>query len=418
MSRVAVVGAGAVGLCTAWALRQRGHDVVVLDGAPARNGASWGNAGWVVPALSAPVAAPGVPWYGVRSLVTPGAPFRMRPSFGLLPWLVAFARNCTAAAQSRGTEATLALALNAPGSFRDLVASGVECTLRTQGIHFVGTTRAAVEKELALLSVLSEHGYDVPARIDDGETTRSADTALSDEVVAGFHLGGDQHLDPQQLLAALESWLAAHEVAVHRDRRAVSFARRGAAVTAVRTSRSSEPVDAVVIAAGAWSAPVCRKLGYRLPLQAGKGYSFSVVLPRQPRRPLYLLEAKVAVTAMAGRTRFAGMMELTGADARLQPRRLAALERHARGYLRHWAAPQNAWAGLRPMVPDGLPVIGAIPGIDNAFLATGHAMLGITLAPVSAEAIADMLDGRDDPALAPFAPARFGRRARAGGSGP
>jgi D-amino-acid dehydrogenase len=169
-------------------------------------------------------------------------------------------------------------------------------------------------------------------------------------------------------------------------------------------------VDAVVIAAGAWSAPLCRKLGYRLPLQAGKGYSFSVALPQPPRRPLYLLEAKVAVTELAGRTRFAGMMELTGADTRLQPRRLGALEHHARRYFRDWAAPQNAWAGLRPMVPDGLPVIGAIPGIDNAFLATGHAMLGITLGPVSALAVADLLDGKDDPVLAPFTPARFGRR--------
>ena len=410
MSRVAVVGAGAVGLCTAWSLRRRGHDVVVLDGAPASAGASWGNAGWVVPTLSSPVPAPGVPWYGVRSLVTPGAPFRMRPSFGLLPWLVAFARNCTAAAHSGGTEATLALALDAPGSFRDLVESGVDCPVRTQGIHFVGTTRAAVEKELTLLRDLSEHGYDVPDRIDDGDTTRSADAALSDEVVAGFHLGGDQHLDPRQLLAGLECRLAAREVAVLRDRWVVGFARRGSAVTSVETSRSSEPVDAVVIAAGARSAPLCRKLGYRLPLQAGKGYSFSVALPRQPRRPLYLLEAKVAVTEMAGRTRFAGMMELTGADTRLQPRRLAALERHARRYLRDWAPPQDAWAGLRPMVPDGLPVIGAIPGTDNAFLATGHAMLGITLAPVTAKAIADLLDGTDDPRLVPFTPARFSRR--------
>ncbi len=413
MSRVAVVGAGAVGLCTAWSLRQRGHQVVVLDGGPATDGASWGNAGWVVPALSAPVAAPGVPWYGVRSLVTPGAPFRMRPSFGLLPWLIAFARNCSAVAHGCGTEATLTLALTAPDSFRDLVESGVDCTLRTQGIHFVGTTRAAVEKELTLLSGLREHGYDVPARIDDGDTTRSADAALSDDVVAGFQLDGDQHLDPRQLLAGLESWLAAREVAVHRDRRVIGFNRRGAAVTSVQTSRSSEAVDAIVIAAGAWSAPLCRKLGYRLPLQAGKGYSFSVALPRQPRRPLYLLEAKVAVTEMAGRTRFAGMMELTGADTRLQPRRLAALEHHARRYLRDWATPQNAWAGLRPMVPDGLPVIGAIPGTDNAFLATGHAMLGITLAPVTAKAVADLLDGREDPLLEPFTPARFGRRGRA-----
>ncbi len=412
MSRVAVIGAGAVGLCTAWSLRRRGHDVVVLDGAPARDGASWGNAGWVVPALSSPVPAPGVPWYGVRSLLTLGAPFRMRPSFGLLPWLIAFARNCSAVANSRGTEATLELALDAPDSFRDLVASGVDCTLHAQGIQFVGTTRAAVEKELALLSVLSRHGYDVPARIDDGDAARSADAALSDEIVAGFHLGGDQHLDPQQLLAGLESWLAAHEVAVHRDRWVIGFIRRGAAVTSVQTSRSAEAVDAVIIAAGAWSAPLCRKLGYRLPLQAGKGYSFSIALPQQPRRPLYLLEAKVAVTEMAGRTRFAGMMELTGADTRLQSRRLAALERHSRRYLRDWATPQNAWAGLRPMVPDGLPVIGAIPGTGNAFLATGHAMLGITLAPVTGKAVADLLDGSDDPLLAPFTPARFSRRGR------
>jgi D-amino-acid dehydrogenase len=211
-------------------------------------------------------------------------------------------------------------------------------------------------------------------------------------------------------MSGLETWLSERGVEVDRRRQVTGFSARGGTVHAVRTEKGRLLADAVVIAAGAWSGPLARRLGLRLPLQAGKGYSFSVDLGARPRAPLYLLEGRVAVTEMAGRVRCAGMMELSGVDPRVDPRRLRALARHASAYLQPWPGDDTvteAWAGLRPMTPDGLPVIGFVPGTSNALLATGHAMLGVTLGPTTGEAVADLLDGKEDERLAPFSPARF-----------
>ena len=364
----------------------------------------------VVPSLAAPVPAPGVPYVGLRSLLTPGAAFRMRPSPALLPWLIAFARHCTRAAHDHGTHATLELARDVHPSFEALRASGVDIAVTPSGLRFVGRSRAAVEDELALLAPLTTYGYDVPADIDDADATRAAEPLLGPECVASAYLAGDGHLDPRDLLVALETWLAKNDVAVHHDQRVVRIAARQGSVTGVVTERGAHDADAVVVAAGAWSGPMLRALGYRLPLQAGKGYSVSVDLGGQPRSPLYLLEARAAATPMAGSTRLAGMMDLTGADAAPAPKRLAALVAQSSSYLPSLsrARVQEQWAGLRPMTPDGLPVIGAVPGTANAFVATGHAMLGVTLGPVTGEAIAGLLAGEVDERLQPFDPRRFG----------
>jgi D-amino-acid dehydrogenase len=410
VTRVVVVGAGVVGLCTAWALRRRGHEVVVLDGATVRDSASWGNAGLIVPSLSAPVPGPGVPQLGLRSLLTPGAAFRMRPDPTLLRWLLAFTRHCTRAAHDHGTQATLDLARDVHASFAALQASGVCVESVRTGLRFVGSTRAAVEDELALLAPLTRYGYDLPAGIDAAEATCAAEPLLGDRARFSAHLAGDGHLDPRELVAALESWLSAHDVLVRRDAGVDGFAVRAGAVSGVVTEQGSQDADAVVIAAGAWSGRLLRDLGYRLPLQAGKGYSASVDLGALPRTPLYLLEARVAVTPMAGRSRLAGMMDLSGVDSSPRPKRVAALVRQSSSYLPSLSRDtvRESWAGLRPMTPDGLPVIGAVPGTSNAFVATGHAMLGVTLGPVTGEAVAGLLAGEQDERLRPFAPGRFG----------
>lgn len=410
MTRVVVVGAGVVGLCSAWALRRRGYAVLVLDGAAPRASASWGNAGLVVPSLSAPVPAPGIPQVGLRSLLTPGASFRMRPTPALLPWLITFARHCTRAAHDHGTHATLELARDVFPSFATLGTSGVEVEVVRSGVRFVGRSRAAVEDELALLAPLGDYGYDVPVAVDDTDATRAAEPLLGPRCTSSAYLAGDGYLDPRDLMAALETWLIRNDAPVNRHEPAVRLRARGGSVTGVVTEHGTHDADAVVVAAGAWSAPFLRPLGYRLPLQAGKGYSVSVSLADQLRTPLYLLEGRVAATPMAGRTRLAGIMDLTGANASLGKRRLAALLTQSSAYLPSLpgVSVQEMWAGLRPMTPDGLPVIGAVPGTTNTYVATGHAMLGVTLGPVTGEAIAGLLAGETDERLRPFDPARFG----------
>jgi D-amino-acid dehydrogenase len=177
----------------------------------------------------------------------------------------------------------------------------------------------------------------------------------------------------------------------------------------VETTTGARLADDVVVAAGAWSAALVRPLGVRLPLVSGKGYSFSVEVPTMPRRPVYLTEAKVGCTPLGQRLRLAGTMELSGIDTRIERHRVDAIARSARPFLGDVAAGarQDEWTGLRPMVPDGLPVIGPA-GPEGLWLATGHSMLGVTLGPTTGRVLAEAMAGRPSVELSPFSPARFG----------
>jgi D-amino-acid dehydrogenase len=191
------------------------------------------------------------------------------------------------------------------------------------------------------------------------------------------------------------------------------FVTRGGRVTAV-AGGAEVPAAGVVIAAGAYSGPLLSRLGVRLPMTAAKGYSFSVAGQPPPAAPMYLLETKAGVTPMGGRVRIAGTIEFSGLNLDRDPRRLAALKRAAQGYLPglDWTATAEEWTGMRPLCPDGLPVLDRVPGTGNAFVATGHSTLGITLAAVTGAHLARLVsDGAAPDALRPFRfPSPFSRK--------
>ncbi len=171
----------------------------------------------------------------------------------------------------------------------------------------------------------------------------------------------------------------------------------------------------MVLAAGAWTPKIARYAGVSLPIQAGKGYSLEFSpAPIHVKHPIYLHESRVAITPFRNALRLAGTLELAGLDPRVRPGRIAAISAAARQSLAGWPAnPGNAhaWAGFRPITPDGLPVIGRLPGFENLLVASGHAMLGVTLAPVTGEAVAELLvSGGALERLVPFDPGRFSGR--------
>ncbi|MHB8339783.1 MAG: NAD(P)/FAD-dependent oxidoreductase [Mycobacteriales bacterium] len=412
MARVVVVGGGVVGLAAAYYLVRGGAQVTVVDSGRVGHAASWGNAGWVAPSLSGPVPGPGVLRYAARSAFHPdsAAYFRPRIDAGLLPWTVRFIRSCNHRHYTEGLEATARLAARTMGLFDGLAADGVTFDMWAAGLSFLALSTEAAQAELDLLAPLRRFGYRLPERLTEGSALRERYPVLSRAVAAGFQVTGERHVDPRTLTAGLAGWLVGAGARVVENTSVSSFPRGDARVTAVETNAGAFPADAVVLAAGAWTGRLLRRLGVRLPLQGGKGYSFSVQLADPPSTPLYLLEAKMGVTPLGGRVRFAGTMEIAGLDNRLDPRRLAAMTRNAQHYVVDWPADTLAeqWAGLRPMTGDGLPVIGPAPGVPNVFIATGHAMLGVTLAPATGEALSRLvLNGETDTVLAPFGVERF-----------
>jgi glycine/D-amino acid oxidase-like deaminating enzyme len=410
---VIVVGGGVVGLCVAHYLAAAGVAVEVLERAAVGSGASWGNAGWVCRSHSAPIAAPGVPSFVLRSLGRRDAPLWVKPTLdpALARWAVRFFRSSRRGRFRRGYAALVELNRPTLDLFEGLAAAGVETTLRTPGLVHAFLSVDEARRELAVQRTMAGSAYSVPDDVTTGDGVRELDAALGPRVAAAYRVSGEGVVDPDRLTRSLAAGLRVFEGVEVRG-----VVRSGSRVVAVRTGVGERRCSAVVVAAGTWSSSLVRKLGHRLPLQAGKGYSFSVKLDAAPRHPLYLGDRRVVASPMNGSVRIAGTMELSGNNRRLDWRRLVAVAAASRDYLGDWyehpddliGRIRDPWVGGRPLLPDSLPVLDLVPGFDNTFIATGHGMLGVTLAPASGQALCEyMLSGRRPKVLEPFRFDRF-----------
>jgi D-amino-acid dehydrogenase len=413
--RVAVVGAGVVGLACAWELRRRGAEVVVLERASVGGGVSRGNTGWVSPSLTYPLPAPGMVRQGLRQLLTGGEAFVLRPTLdpAFVRWLWSFRRNCSSARFDAGIRALLALnrrTLELFDAYRD---AGVAFEMHTAGLVVAARTPGGLDLYRKTFRRLRELGYE-GGSIDelDAAGLAALEPALDrTRVVAGLHARVDRFVRPEQLTAGLAERLRADGVEIHEGCELRTLARRDGG-WALETTSGPVTAQRLVVAAGLPTAPLLRRLGVRVPLMGARGYSVTLAgRGTPPRHALYLAEAKLGLSPFDEGVRVAGVFELGARSDDVSPAVGERLLAAARPYLEGWQpdpdGPVEAWAGLRPATPDGLPLIGALPGLDGLYLATGHGMLGVTLAPATADLLAPLvLEGRAAPELAPFDPAR------------
>jgi D-amino-acid dehydrogenase len=337
------------------------------------------------------------------------------PSFAL--WGLSFLRHCTRASNERGLAATALLSRDAFRYYDQMRADGLAVDLERRGLLFLAHSEAELDAELAELRRLSGHGIAAEITRLSGTQCRDRQPVIGPRVAGGIFVGTDGHLDPRQLTAALAALIISRGGTIRTGEAVRDFVVRGGQVVAVRAGDGGPgdggpgdggaeiPAGSVVIAAGALSVPVTRKLGARLPMTAGKGYSVSVGCPQLPEAPMYLVETRVGATPLAGRLRLAGTIEFSGLNTRLDQRRIASLVRAGRSCFpaADWTDVSEEWTGMRPLCPDGLPVLDRVPGTGNAFLATGHSTLGITLAAVTGAHMAEFVaTGTPPPALRPF----------------
>ncbi len=410
---IVVVGGGVIGVASAYYLAKRGLPVTLLEKGDIASGASAGNAGLVVPSHSVPLAAPGVLSKGLRWMLDPESPFYVRPraSLALARWLLAFAASCTEAHVRRAAPVIKSLHYASLDLYRELAMTpGLDFGFEERGILEVYRTARGLEEGRGEAARLAEAGID--ARVFDAEATMAFEPALAPGVAGGLHVAADAQIVPDRFVTGLARLAAAsHGVRVRTGVEVTGFRRDRGRVTAVRTAEGDVACEGAVVATGAWSPALGRDLGVRVPVEAAKGYSLTGPVPAGgPSRPLMLAEAKVAVTPMGDRLRYAGTLELAGVDLSISPRRVEAIRRAARTYLRDPGAPLAAepWAGLRPCSPDGLPIVGRAPGLDNVVLATGHAMIGVSLGPITGKLVSEIVAGAPSSLdVQPLSPARF-----------
>lgn len=420
--RVAVIGGGVIGLCVAHFLERGGADVVLLERDLVGGGCSKGNGGWVCPSISRPLPAPGLTLTSLRWMLRADSPLYIKPSAmpRLMGWLWAFRGHCNAESYAAGVAALAVLNAATDRLYRGLAEDGMEFERASTGTILAYDDESELRQTAALLARLGEERVG-PVEVLDREALGEAEPDLGGGLI-GLRMRGDTHVRPESLCAELAASLEARGVEIRTGERVVGFTPEVGRVRLALTSTagsgaaaSGEPAelgaDLFVLAAGAETAALAATLRRKLPVQAGKGYSITVRNARvRLSQPLHVTPARIGFTPFRGAVRTIGTMEFSGINRRLDPRRIAILERAARRYLPGAldGSERVDWVGMRPVTPDGLPAIGRLPGFPNVYVATGHQMLGVTLAPSTGYGLAQLvLEGRSEIDLAPFDPARF-----------
>jgi D-amino-acid dehydrogenase len=409
--RIAVVGAGMVGLATAWFLQERGVEVTVVDRDGVAAGASWGNAGWLTPGIATPLPEPAVLKYGLRAVLSPSSPVYVPPSANpdFLRFVTGFTRHSTMKAWKKAMGSLVPINDLSLQSFDLLRDGGIDADTY-EAKSFTAAYRTAEERTTLLEEIEHIHasGGDITFDVLTGDEARGIEPALSDNIGAAIVLHGQRFINPGAYVAALADSVTARGGKILTGSAVQGITETSAGVVLTNEFGIDERYDAVVVATGAWLGKLVRDFGVKRVVQAGRGYSFSVAVDDLPNGPVYFPAARVACTPIGDRLRVAGMMEFRKPEAALDQRRIQAIVESARPLLKGADVDhrQDEWVGSRPCTIDGLPLIGATTS-SKVFVAGGHGMWGITLGPVTGRLLAEQIVTGTTPAeLRPFNPLR------------
>ncbi|MGO0575094.1 NAD(P)/FAD-dependent oxidoreductase [Ornithinimicrobium panacihumi] len=409
--RVAVVGAGMVGLSTAWFLQEKGVEVTVIDREGVSAGSSWGNAGWLTPAIATPLPEPAVLRYGISAVLSSTSPVYVPPKADprLARFVAGFMRHSTANRWNKAMQALIPVNAQSLEAFDTLTSNGVAAPTHEAEQFIAGYTDvSAVKTLLDEFKQIASAGGHVDHELISGDEARRREPAVADSVEAAVLIRGQRYLDPTLFVDALADSVRERGGEIIVGSQVTEIEDRGSTVKLDATAGGAGVYDSVVVATGAWLGDLVHHYGVTQVVQAGRGYSFSVETDNMPAGPLYFPEQRVAITPLGERLRVAGMMEFRRPDEPLDPRRITAIVESTRELLRGADLDRrlDEWVGSRPCTADGLPLIGRTDS-ERVFVAGGHGMWGITLGPITGQLLAEqMVTGEVPAALTPFDPRR------------
>jgi len=402
-----VVGAGIVGLSTAWFLQEHGVSVTVVDRTGVAAGASRGNAGWIAPALSAPLNDPRTLRIVLRSLPNRAAPVRIPLSSDPTLWrfLMRFAINCRESSWTRAVQANLTLNHECMAAYDVLVSGGVDASITEAPITALFRSTTEAERLLDQLKRVGDAGQ--PSAITEltGAALREQVPLASGAVAVGIRIEGQRFVDPGRFVHALGRAVVERGAALETVD--VADVRSSGHGVAVQPRSGALTADVAVIATGAW-LPELVGSWVRVPVQAGRGYSFTVPVDRPVLGPIYLPDVRVACTPFRGKLRVTSVMELRRPEAPASAAVVDAIVDAAGLFFEgvRWADRDEVWVGARPLSPDGRPLVG--PVADNrVFVAGGHGMWGMKQGPVTGRLLAEQIvTGQQHAGLRDFDPLR------------
>jgi D-amino-acid dehydrogenase len=402
-----VVGAGIVGCSTAWFLQERGVDVTMVDRSGVAAGASWGNAGWISPALTLPLNSPSVLRYGLRALADPTAPLHipLAADSALAVFLMQFVSNCRRSSWTRAVRANVPLNEEAIEAFDVLVANGVDAPVTDAPITALFRSTKQAERMMRELRALETAGQTMSVTGLAGEALREQVPLASPAITAALSINDQRFVDPGRFVHALGQAVVDRGAHMHTAEVRGVFST-GSGITVHPRSGKPLTADTAVIATGAWLSRLAGS-PVRVPVQAGRGYSFTVPVDRPIPGPIYLPDARVACTPYHGALRVSGTMEFRGPHESVVPARVGAIVDSASPLLEgvRWAERSDIWVGPRPITPDGRPLIGEIS--RGVYVAGGHGMWGLAQGPVTGRLLAEQITtGKQPEALRDFDPLR------------
>ena len=411
--KVVVIGGGIIGLCTAYYLQKEGHQVVVIDKSDFTTGASYVNAGYITPSHIISLASPGIITQGIKWMFNSSSPFYVKPRLDtdFLKWTWAFKKSANAKKVASSIPVIKDINLLSRDLYEEIKASNdFNFHYERKGLMMYYQTDKVGEHEWELGKTALKEGLHVE-HLTSLEAIKKYEPNANLNVKGAVYFDCDAHMTPTDFMPEMVTYLKSKDVQIFANEEVKDVEVNNASITKVITHKGIYNADEVVMAAGSWSPLLTKKLGIKIPIQAGKGYRINVERETNITVPSILCEAKVAVTPMTGFTRFAGTMEIDKINHKINPARVDAIANAAKKFYNELEINQTekdgAECGLRPCSPDGLPYIGKSSKCINLTIAAGHAMMGWSLGPATGRLVTEIIsDKKTSLDLNPFHPDR------------
>lgn len=410
---IIIVGAGIIGLCTAYYLEKEGNKVTIIDKSNLSSGASYVNAGIITPSHIIPLAAPGVISKGMQWMLDPSSPFAIQPKLNteFFRWLYLFKKAANAKKVATAIPILKDINLFSKELYEDLKTSqDFDFHFEKKGLLMYFKSERKGDQEWSIAQRAIQEGLHV-TRLSRFELKKIEPNAQL-HVDGAIHYDCDAHTTPIEFMAKMKTYLEKKGVLFIEQTKAERFIKKGTKIIGIETNEKCIQGDEIIVAGGAWTAQLIKTLGITIPILPGKGYAIDTLQKTGITIPSILTEAKVAVTPMCGFTRFAGTMEIGGTNTKIKMNKINGMINSSKSYIPDLNFSnieiKNAQYGFRPCSPDGLPYLGKLSQYKNITVATGHAMMGWSLGPATGKLITELLmDKKTSLNLSPFNVERY-----------